>query len=246
MDRREHEVVYSGAVAAGRDPAQVKSDLARLFKADAAGIERLFGGRAVVIKKGIDRQTALKYRDALEKIGALCEIRARVPADARGAPPSSASPEAPAVNDPEPVTIAPAGAILTAQRQVKTPFFDLGAISMAEPGADILEGIDTSVSAPVFDLSRLSMAPAGVELIEATPIERAPLPEFTGLTIAEAGEDIVAAAPAATAALPDVSRITIAPAGAEIIRPEEKKPRPAPPEIGGSALSLEAVVDTGQ
>lgn len=222
MDQ-EYDIVFAGALAAGRDPVQVKSDLARLFKSDLAGIERLFCGQPVIIKKGLDRPTADKYRAVLEKAGALCEMRARTRA---------------AVG----FTIAPAGTLLTAPRQAVPLTFDFGGMSLAAAGADILEGVEAVVAAPLFDLSELSVAPPGSELATAGPRPVSPPPVAGGaFSVAEPGAVLDTRAPLAAAAVPDVSRITLAPAGADVISMDERPPPPPPPEISASRFLLETI-----
>lgn len=236
MDPGEYDIVFSGVLVAGRDAAQVKAELARLFKSDAAGIERLFCGQPVIIKKGVDRTTAEKYRAVLEKVGAVCEIRTRV---RTGTAVTSA-------DRAERMSIAPPGALLTVPRTVAPLVFDLGGMSLAAAGADILEEFDAVVAAPLFDLSALSVAPPGSELGTASHPEPLPFTNVGALSVAEPGADLDTRRPAAAVALPDLSGITLAPAGAEVIRPEERKPRPAPPDITGLRFALEAAGETAR
>ena len=53
-------------------PEDVLQKLSVLFKTDAANLERLLAGQRTLIKKGLDRDTALKYVQAIEKTGAIC------------------------------------------------------------------------------------------------------------------------------------------------------------------------------
>jgi hypothetical protein len=232
MERQDCDVVYAGVLAAGRDAAQVKSDLARLFKTDAAGIERLFSGQPVIIKKGLDPQTAEKYRVALEKAGAICEIR------------THASETAPAVTSAslaagtDRLTIAPAGVILTTPVEVRPLVFDLSAISLAEAGTDLLDHVETVTASPSFDLSGLSVAPPGIELIESRRIEPPRFPDFKDLSLAAPGTDIDPHPRTSAAILPDINGITLAPAGSAVLRPDEMRPVPLPPDLTKLGLSL--------
>jgi hypothetical protein len=232
MDPLEYDIVYSGALVAGRDPAQAKSELARLFKTDATGVERLFSGQTVIIKKAVDRQTAEKYRTVMLKAGAVCEIRTRTeaPKDAAAAP---------AGNSTGRMTIAPAGETLSTPRTIPSPAYDIAHMSVAAAGADILDDGGTVVAAPLYDLSALSMAPAGIDLIEQRRVAPAPLPDFSGMNIAAAGVDLDTRAPPAAAAQPDISGIVLAPAGTVLLRPGEMKAPPAAPDISALDLSLE-------
>lgn len=230
METSGYDIVFSGAVAPGRELAAVKLELARLFKTDTAAIERLFCGRPVIIKKGLDRQTADKYRAVMEKAGAVCELRiqaAVVPASAGAAERSSA------------MTIAPPGAVLSAPREVPPPAFDLGHIRLAAAGADILEGMDRVVAAALYDLSALSMAPAGIELVESRPAKPANLPDLGDLTVDQPGPDLDSRLPPAPVPLPDISAITLAPPGTAVLRSDEARLPPAPPDISGLGFVLE-------
>ncbi|MGE0371287.1 MAG: hypothetical protein AB7Q01_05275 [Gammaproteobacteria bacterium] len=235
MDPREYDIVYSGALVAGRDPAHVKSELARLFKTDAAGVERLFSGQTVIIKKAVDRQTAEKYRAVMQKAGAVCEIR-----DRTEAPKDTTA--APSVASAGRMTIAPAGEILTTPRTVSSPAYDFAHMSVAAAGADILDDGGAVAAAPLYDLSALSMAPPGIDLIEQRRVDPAPLPDFSGMNIADAGVDLDTRTPPAAAAQPDISAIALAPAGTVMLRPGEMKTPPAPPDISALDLSLERTV----
>lgn len=70
-----YTVVFTGRLVAGRDEAQVRVQLAELFKTNDEGVDRLFDKAPVAIKKNIERDTALRYKAAVEKIGVLCEMQ---------------------------------------------------------------------------------------------------------------------------------------------------------------------------
>lgn len=232
MDTRVYDIVFSGGLVAGRDPAQVRSEFARLFKVDPAAVERLFHGRPVILKKGLDRQTADKYRAALERVGAVCELRLQAVAETV---PAGKAEDRPAM------TIAPAGVILTVSREVPRPEFDLGRMSLAPAGADLIEGMDSVVAAPLFDLSTLTMAPPGIELVEGKGGEPAHPPAPGDMVMDEPGVDLDTRVPPAAAPLPDISGITLAPPGTAVLSSGERKPLPLPPDLSNSGLALETM-----
>ena len=99
MEKR-YNVYFSGQILAGHDATAVRSALARLFNANESTLEKLFSGKAQLIKKGCDKATALKYKQAMEKAGAKPSIK--LVQDSSGAPPGGAPPgEAPS-SAPEP------------------------------------------------------------------------------------------------------------------------------------------------
>lgn len=65
-------LVLAGNVLPDRPRAQVCQNLARLLKQELPQVERLLNGRARVIKKQLDLETARKYQQALEQAGAEC------------------------------------------------------------------------------------------------------------------------------------------------------------------------------
>ncbi|MCC6209257.1 MAG: hypothetical protein IT488_14070 [Gammaproteobacteria bacterium] len=232
METRVYDIVFPGALVPGCDIVQVKAELARLFKTDIAAIERLFCGRPVIIKKGLDRQTADKYKAVMEKAGAICELRAQVAA-------ATASPSAGTPDGQPAMTIAPAGDVLTVPREVPSPEFNLAHISLAATGADILEGVESVTVAPLYDLSALSMALPGAELVEARQTAPADLPDFGDMSVDTPGANLDTRAPPAPALLPDISGISLAPPGTAVLQSGEAKAPPAPPDISGLKLALE-------
>jgi hypothetical protein len=69
-----YKIVFEGKIAGGQKAEDVRNNLISLFKASAAQIERLFSKSPVVVRKGVNHATALKYQQALKKAGALCKI----------------------------------------------------------------------------------------------------------------------------------------------------------------------------
>lgn len=67
-------VAFKGQLAEGAPLDTVKMGVSQLFKVDIAKIEHLFSGQWVSIKKGVDEATAKKYQEALQKVGALCQV----------------------------------------------------------------------------------------------------------------------------------------------------------------------------
>lgn len=74
MEKTSYNIIFRGEIAEGQDIEEVKKNLAALFKVTDEKIEQLFSGRPVRIKKKVDHATANKYKEAMEKAGALCSI----------------------------------------------------------------------------------------------------------------------------------------------------------------------------
>ncbi len=71
---KKYNIVFKGKIAAGRDVEAVKRKMAGLFRKTGVKIDALFSGKSITVKKKADRQTAVKFKQTFEKIGAICEI----------------------------------------------------------------------------------------------------------------------------------------------------------------------------
>ena len=122
-------VMLTGDLVAGSDPEEVKQTLAGLFKISLQEVDALLAKAPVRIKQNVDAQTAQRYRAAVEKSGALCEVvtppmdlEDTIPPggapDLAGAlsaaaqPAADADADADAVEDPPPDVYAPPAASL--------------------------------------------------------------------------------------------------------------------------------------
>jgi uncharacterized protein YbjQ (UPF0145 family) len=68
------DVIFDGDLVEGSDLDDVKMRMAGVLKTDPKTVDRLFGGRSVLIKRGADRQTAEKIVASLEGAGARCRM----------------------------------------------------------------------------------------------------------------------------------------------------------------------------
>ncbi|MEE8058363.1 MAG: hypothetical protein V3T17_11080 [Pseudomonadales bacterium] len=80
-----YSVVMTGQLAEGFELHQVKANVSTLFKINSGQIEKMFSGKPVTIRRGIEKEQALKLCSALAKAGALAAVKVSRP--------SSASPE---------------------------------------------------------------------------------------------------------------------------------------------------------
>lgn len=69
-------VVLTGKLADGFELSQVKDNIAKVFKLTPEKVERLFSGKPVALKRGVDKAQAMKLRNALARTGALGVIKA--------------------------------------------------------------------------------------------------------------------------------------------------------------------------
>jgi hypothetical protein len=75
------DVYFLGEMLPDADPGEVRTAVARLFKVEGEKVDRLFSGKPLRVKQGIDAEAASRYRATFRDAGALLQI---VPS---GAPP---------------------------------------------------------------------------------------------------------------------------------------------------------------
>lgn len=194
------DVIFSGKLQAGADPAQVRDQLARLFKVEPAKLAHLFTGQAVPVKRGVDTATALQYQAAFAKAGAMVELidcSLATPADAPAARvaaatatpasrgPTAAGPREAPVTVPPAIaarnappaapdySIAEAGAVLIEATTVPPPAIDTAHLSVAAAGELLVE--PETIAPPTYDLAALSLDPPGTTLSDAKPV---PPPQY--------------------------------------------------------------------
>jgi len=192
MSDQLFEVAFSGQVSEGANLEDVKARVGKMFNADDAKLAQLFSGKRIVIKKNIDQATAAKYKTALNRAGAECEV---IPLDAAVPPAQAAAPAA----------AAPAES----------------AVSAAPPSAEYETKYDGEVEPPpqtdplgisgdqIEDLAA-SIAPVGSELQDSYAEPEEPQIDITGLDIAPVGSDIGTAKKDPEPPPPDTSGITLA------------------------------------
>lgn len=157
MTDRSYDVLFSGELTAGADPALVRQRLAALFRIDAAAVERLFTGAPLVIRKAVEESVAMRYQQAMRQAGAVCTLREVAPAEETAAPSGEPASEAFAP-DLASAILLPPGTPFPPVPAVCPPSFDFSALTLAEAGVDLVAP-RTVVPAPVPDVSGISLAP---------------------------------------------------------------------------------------
>jgi uncharacterized Tic20 family protein len=74
MSEKCYHIEFSGKIIPGWDSDEVKTNLAKLLKANEEKLYQLFSGRRFIIKKNVDHQTAIKINNVLKDAGADCII----------------------------------------------------------------------------------------------------------------------------------------------------------------------------
>lgn len=170
MPAPRFDVVFTGERVPGSDLDEVRRQLATLFRADEAAIDRLFdAGVPVVIRRGVGEALAQRYQAAMRKAGAVVQVRpARgahaSPGDAAPQPLTTPSPESPASGIGS-ASLLPPGTPFPQPPRVSPPPFDLSGLQLAAPGSDLADW-EAPPEPPAFDLSGMTLAPPGADLLE--------------------------------------------------------------------------------
>ena len=194
MSDQLFEVAFSGQISADANLDEVKARVAKMFNADEAKLGQLFSGRRVVIKKNIDQATAAKYRTALNRAGAQCEVVAMggKPAAAPAATTESAAPEEPAQQK----------ASAAAAVQIETSYD--GEVP-PPPQTDPL-----GITGDQIEDLQVSIAPVGSELLDEHELPEEPSIDVSGLEVAPVGADLNTVKKNPDPPPPDTSGITMA------------------------------------
>lgn len=78
-DKSLYKIIFEGKIKPGEDLNQVKTRLASLFKVDSPVIEKIFKDAPTAVQRNVTEEKALKYKEAVEKNGALCHIEKEIP-----------------------------------------------------------------------------------------------------------------------------------------------------------------------
>ncbi len=157
MNNKLYSIVFKKEIEPGRGVEDVKANLAKLFKTDAATIEKMFLRESIVIKKGLSEEHAQKYCDAVKKAGAVVYIseegNAKEPAKDDEVGPKAIE-----------ATTSSSWSHLVDFEDFVPVEFDTKDYVLAEAGAQIVDG--NEVDSANYDFKGLALAPAGGMLVD--------------------------------------------------------------------------------
>ncbi len=218
-------IVFAGRLAPGKSEAEVKQNLARLFKTSVEQMDRLFAGSEITLKKNLEYAQAMKYQSALKQAGALALIQkvegeaAKLPEPAKSKSPELADankvPEVSSakVQQPEP----------TAKEQAPSDDGE-GDWTVAAPGERLPE-TEKLPPIPEPDLSELSVGSPGEVLAESQPKPKAEV-DTSGLSLDELSP--MPASEPKPAPEVDLSGLSVAAPGEKIPNAPDEKPKVNP------------------
>lgn len=230
------DIYFSGQMLETANSEEVKRTIGERFKVTGSKLEKLFSGKAVLIKSGVDATTAGKYRETFRQAGALIDI---VPSGQRPAEPKPdvAKPprETPSgelklmpleasdlsdtarktpeleIPDSEELSISPAGALFPDASAAPSPEIDTSHLEAAPANTGSLEEFaDLPSPAPIPDISQLeAVAPDKGNLSdESEPVTATPVPDIDHLeATASSLEDCVEEKEETP--IPDISEIKL-------------------------------------
>ncbi len=232
MSDKSFAIAFDGTLVEGARPEQVKANMAKLFKTSLDKVEPLFVGRRVAVKRGLDRETAIKYQAALRRCGAITQVVDLSTNKAAGATPAqqqaarqrqiaalrarqAAQAKAQAVSTPAVAKPAPVGEPADRSKVLEvSAAHTLDAVRIDAP-----ERIVQEIEVPELkvDTSHLSSARVGTLLVEPMPDVDPGIAEMH-VGIAPPGAQLVEPSPE-EALVVDLAGLSMAAPGTQIIPP---------------------------
>jgi hypothetical protein len=248
MSTPTYDIYFRAEILAGQDEALVKARIGAMFKANEAKIAQLFSGKAIAIKKGVDKAAALKYQQAFKNAGAKAVITASPAPSAAPSPTPEAARSATtgissAVSATAPSPKAEASAPTESNASESAPKSE-GSWDVLPPGSDVLKPSERKVVEDAnIDTSAIKLASVFAQVDE--PPTPPPAPDTQHLSMAEAGSDMNPDRPEPAAPLEiDLSALDLAEAGA---RMSDESEEIAPLDLDLSTMSTaEPGSDLGQ
>ena len=74
IDDTRFRVVFLNDFKRGTRIAEIREKVRQRFNLSEEGVERMFGGRPIVVKKDVDAEIAYQYKLAIDETGANCKI----------------------------------------------------------------------------------------------------------------------------------------------------------------------------
>jgi len=139
------DVVFFGILLPGKDKETALANLAKLFKTEPAKLAALFAGGRKVIKGKVNKETAEKYLSALTNVGLVVKLEECK---------TEAEPTKAAAENEAPTTAT------------EPSSDEIGGLTMAEVGADVLEHPPEKTIQEIDDFSFLTLAEVGADVLE--------------------------------------------------------------------------------
>lgn len=186
---RRYNIFYQGQCLPGFTQAEVRENLADLFKANATVLDKLFSGSEQKVKGGLDDGGAKRYASALRKAGAKPIIReVGAPAKSRSDPPSGSRGTTARASGDSALDLSPIGTPILAEHErpsVMPQQIDTRHLSALNPGQYTLPARTAPEPPNVAHLTlSADTSPAGYAALPARKVNT------SGLSLAPSGSDL--------------------------------------------------------
>lgn len=165
MADERFDLTYEGLIARGADREKARKRLAAVFNLTDKGVERLFSGKPVVVKRDVNAATAAQFKKIFAQAGAVLTIAALAgaeSADNGAGSMKSGVKQGTSAGDaaPVPLTLASGVGALEDPPTIVGPELDISYLSLV-PGDDwTLEDCQPPpMPVPELDLSYLTLEP---------------------------------------------------------------------------------------
>jgi hypothetical protein len=231
-----YDIFFAAQLIDDFDEAVVRKNITQLFKANEATLEKLFSGKPQLIKRGIDKAGAVKYKAAMQKAGAVARIRKHAQAgDPTPAPAPKPAPRMPEEEALPSSSDIAAAASTPASVDKKSAADRIAALAnqpaavtfgeemtLAPPGSDVLrEGEREQHEELDVDTSAIHMA-SSFDEVETTGVKVPPAPDTSHLSMGEVGEEIPHLEEDVEIVNPDTSGISLAPEGSDVLDEKDR------------------------
>lgn len=238
-----YDIYFAGRLLEGFNEDQVRSNLASLFKADDKILDTLFSGKPQLLKKGVDKAGAIKYKTAMHKAGAMIAVRSQ---STETGPKPAAQQATPAESTPstreEEFSFAAVGSDVLSddeRQHIEPVAIDNSDLQVASPFSE--PEAQTAPAPPAPDTSHISLATARGDIPNIETINVLVEPDISDISLAPEGIDFSDYHGDGIPVMePDTGAISLAPSGSNLIEDDyEKKDLLPPPSTDHLQLEKE-------
>jgi hypothetical protein len=234
MDDITYDIYFTGQIVDGYLEGAVKKNLAKLFNASPEKINAMFAGKPVLLKKGLNKESAQKFAALMKKAGAKAVAKSHGGPEkpAQDVDANSASPNtAPNQTDDSGLSVAARGSDVINPNEyhhAEAVTVDISGLSAEGNFAPLEDNSPPPPPAP--DTSHLSTAQVGSVLDESEAIMAVDIPDLDGLNITAMEGELLKEheKPKVTPVTVDTSSFSVAAPGSDMGQKPDDPPPPAP------------------
>ncbi len=230
-----YAIVFKGEIIDGFQPISVKAHMARLLKADIDKMQTLFSGKQIVIKRTADKAEALKYANALKKIGADIKVRA-IKTEATATQNLTSTTDAD--DNTTGLSLAPNEGFIVEPKPPTPPLeLDLSGLTLAENDGTLLTEPKQEEHIEL-DLSEYSIKENDGSPLVTASTDTPPIVDAPDFGLDEVGATLETIPDDREKLNPNTMGMTLAMAGSDLLEPDEKKapPQAKVPDISSMSL----------